>query len=74
MQLAKQTSQLFLPLAANLALGQCHPLFQIWSLLALKNKMVTGKMQTPGFKTAVHKPMSDITDATSNMHISALHA
>ena len=30
-----------------------------------KNKMATAKMQTWGFKTAVHKPMGDIVDATS---------
>ena len=27
--------------------------------------MATAKMQTGGFKTAVHKPMGDVTTATS---------
>ena len=30
-----------------------------------KNKMAMVKMQTQGFKTAVHKPVGGITDATS---------
>ena len=30
-----------------------------------KNKMATAKIEIQGFKTAVHKPMGDITDATS---------
>ena len=30
-----------------------------------KNKMATAKMQTQGFRTAVHKPLGDVTDATS---------
>ena len=30
-----------------------------------KPKMVTSKIQTQGFKTAVHKPMGDVTDAMS---------
>ena len=43
-------------------LAQRPPLFQIWSLLAPKNKMATAKMQTQGFKAAVHAPMADVTD------------
>ena len=34
-----------------------------------KNKMATGKMQTQGFKTAVHKPMGDVKDDTSIYNI-----
>ena len=45
--------------------AQLHPLFQIWSLLAPKNKMVTAKMQTCAFKTVLHKPMGDVSTATS---------
>ena len=33
-----------------------------------KNKMATAKIQTQGFKTAFHKPMGDVTAATSVMY------
>ena len=49
----------------NLVFAQLQPLFHIWSLLAPKNKMATAKMQTRGFKMAVHKPMGDFKDTTS---------
>ena len=38
------------------------------SLLVPKNKMATAKMHTQGFKTAVHKPMDEATDATSSIY------
>ena len=61
MQLASQASEP--PLAANLALRLLasfpnHFCFQ-------KNKMATAKLQTRGFKTAEHKPLDDVTTATS---------
>ena len=48
--------------ASYLALGQLHPLVQIWSHLAPKNKMVTAK-------TVVHKPTGDIMTARSIIFI-----
>ena len=42
-----------LALAANLTFVQLRPLFHIWSLLALKTKMATAKMQTGGFRLPV---------------------
>lgn len=37
-----------------------------------QSKMATTKMQTPGFKIAVHKPLGDITDATSILYIQSM--
>ena len=65
--------QLSLALAANVALAQST---QNWAGIASlsskyshfwlqKAKMATAKIQTRGFKMAVHKPMVDVTDATS---------
>ena len=72
MQLANQASQLSL-LDANFVLAQI-----IWygettysgspskygHYWLQKTKMATTKIQTRGFKTAAHKPMGDITDAS----------
>ena len=32
-----------------------------------KTKMATAKIQTQGFKTAVHKPMGDVADSTTSI-------
>ena len=34
-----------------------------------KNKMATAKIQTWGFKKAVHQPMGNVTDAMSIIYI-----
>ena len=57
MQLANQASQLSLALSVTLFSKYGHFRFQ-------KAKMAIAKIQTQGFKTAVHKPM----DAMSNIY------
>ena len=62
MQLANQASQLSLALTTHNAVtlfSKCgHFCF-------LKTKMIMAKIQTWGFKTAVHKPPGDAMTATS---------
>ena len=69
MCLTYQASSLVLLLGFNLSCllssGICLPNITSLSLLAPKNKMAAAKMQTRGFKTVVHKPMGDVTYATS---------
>ena len=63
MQLANQASQILLALAANLALSQSQPLFQIWPLLAPKKP----RWRWPKCRLTASKwqsTMGNVTDAT----------